>query len=306
MYSARLIRDSVNEAGFRLSSFIFTMPKFIQAELNTHRLLSRGSASSRAIPTSVMLTNIQEDPVLPVFWGKNQKGMQAEEMLDPASAAEAREIWLELMRANVRGAQELAALGVHKQLANRPTETWMFTSVLVTATEFQNFFGLRDHPDAQPEFKRVASEAHELYSQSTPQLVKAGGWHLPLCPDEEELTEEVGLGLVGWAVAGRCARLSYLTHEKKRDPNEDLRLARDCLEAGHMGPFEHPCLSLTWGEWKEYVHSRIDGWLGSSNLPPGTMQEDGVPLGNIRGWLPLRKSLPLEHNFKKILLARGE
>ena len=80
-YDARIIADSMGPNGARVTTFELTMPRIVLAEHNTHRMYSRNAASSRAIPVEKMLTPIEEAPMLPVWWGKNQSGMQAREVL---------------------------------------------------------------------------------------------------------------------------------------------------------------------------------------------------------------------------------
>ena len=51
---AVIAADSINVKGKRITTFIVTMPRIVLAELNTHRVFSRNSASSRAIPFTKM------------------------------------------------------------------------------------------------------------------------------------------------------------------------------------------------------------------------------------------------------------
>lgn len=83
MYSTRVLKDSVAPCGKRLTTWELTYPRFVHAELMTHRLFSRNSASSRAIPTEKLIERVEKDPAMPIFWGKNQKGMQAEVEMSP-------------------------------------------------------------------------------------------------------------------------------------------------------------------------------------------------------------------------------
>lgn len=132
-----------------------------------------------------MLENIKNDPALPVWWGKNQSGMQAREELDFSDKEKAIKLWLEARDQMVAKAEEMAALGVHKQIANRLTEPWMFITVLLTATEFEHWFSLRSHPDAQPEIKWVSDDMFGQYKNSIPWHLGAGDWHLPLINGED-------------------------------------------------------------------------------------------------------------------------
>lgn len=281
MYSTKIILDSVAPCGKRLTTWELSYPRFVHAELMTHRLFSRNSASSRAIPIKKMLEKIEKDPALPVWWGKNQAGMQAKEELDEETKKKAIEVWLKGSKQAIAIAKELDALGVHKQIANRVTEPWMFIVVILTGTEFENWFALRDHPDAQPEIKWVATDMHRQYNESIPKLLKAGDWHLPLITDEDWDQAIREAGLVGNGVyevalkrlkavsTGRCARVSYLTHDGRRDLQEDVKLHDKLCESmpPHMSPFEHIAQALDDPKW----------------------------IGNFIGWKQYRKEFTNEH-----------
>ena len=77
--SAEIIADSKNQFGDRITTFILTFPRIVLAEFNTHRMLSRNSASSRAIPFEKMVQMVQDDPFIPIKWMKDHKGMQGTE-----------------------------------------------------------------------------------------------------------------------------------------------------------------------------------------------------------------------------------
>lgn len=145
---AEIIADSICPRGHRLTTFVLTFPRFILAELNTHRLFSRNSASSRAIPFEKMVKMVQEDPFIPIAWQKDHKGMQGNEYLDPSTVAHlaANRAWLRARDNAVKEAKELnndKMANVTKQLCNRLLEPFMWHTVILTATEFDNFFELR-------------------------------------------------------------------------------------------------------------------------------------------------------------------
>lgn len=141
--SASVVADSINEYGNRITTVLATMPRIVLAELNTHRMLSKNSASSRAIPTTKMLQIIQETPFIPIAWQKEHKGMQGTEYMDKEFAAYQQFIWLKQRDEAVKNASMLLENKVTKQLANRLLEPFMYHTVLITATEWQNFFNLR-------------------------------------------------------------------------------------------------------------------------------------------------------------------
>src|SRR5215469_16907494 len=184
-YSARVLLDSRSPAGVRLVTLEVTFPRFVLSEFNTHRVLSRNSASSRAIPTSKLIERVESDPVLPLAWGRNQKGMSASDVLTDEEEEDAKRIWLSARDAAVEHARKLMELKVHKQELNRVLEPFLWHTVIVTATEWDNFFTLRCAPNAQPEIRAAALKMREAMEGSKPSPVPYGEWHLPLVLDDE-------------------------------------------------------------------------------------------------------------------------
>lgn len=267
-YDARILADSVGPHGVRLTSFLVTFPRIVLAEFNTHRALSRSSASSRAIPVEKQIERVLADPFIPIYWGKNQKGMQAEQELDREAQLSAKLSWLHAHQDAITHARGLLAVGAHKQIVNRLLEPFMWHTVIVTATEWQNFFSLRCHDDAQPEIRRIALMMRELYNDMIPDMVQPGDWHLPLV-DWDDIVNPALAPYLKEISAGRCARVSYLTHEGRRDPTADIDLCQRLIASGHMSPLEHPAECL-----------------------PSALRE-----GNFVGWRQYRKLIPGEDVF---------
>lgn len=243
-YSARVICDSIGAHGVRLVTVEATYPRFVHSELLTHRVFSRNSSSSRAIPIEKMIQSVIDDPVMPVSWGRNQRGMQAGAELSGDELAAAQAAWLRGRDAAVETARTLAAAGLHKQVVNRVLEPWMWITVLITATEWDNFFAQRCHPDAQPEIRVAAELIRDAMAASVPVLRPFGrrsakAWHLPFITEEDRAAFD--LDTLRRISVARCARVSYLTHDGKRDPQADLDLAHRLASANppHWSPFEH-------------------------------------------------------------------
>lgn len=249
-YKVMIVADSMNvSANSRLTTFVLTYPRFIHAELLTHRMLSRNSASSRAIPADKMRALVRDTPALPVWWGQNQAGMQARAELADTQQQEVQRLWLEARDLMLEYSERLSALGLHKQLCNRITEPWMPITVLVSATDYKNLFHLRDHPDAQPELQRIVTEMRYLYEESTPTERYAGDWHLPFIDEAERVKYNVNY--LRKVSAGRCARVSYMTHDGTRDMDKDVELHDKLVattaatdEPGHYSPLEHQAHAL--------------------------------------------------------------
>ena len=237
MIESRIIADSLAPCGYRLTTFVCTYPRFIHSEVMTHRVFSRNASSSRAIPVQKMIERILSDPARPVFWGKNKKGMQSDEQLPPETILEAVAEWDAAMRDAVRHAQRLLEIGVHKQVANRVVEPYAHMTTIITATEWENYFGLRAHKDAQPEFQVLAYSMLREYLTHQPRLLRAGEWHLPFSDRyiPAGLTTEQLLKIT----TARCARVSYMNFEGDISFDKDYSLHDDLLNNGHMSPFEH-------------------------------------------------------------------
>jgi thymidylate synthase ThyX len=253
-YSARVLLDSTGPSGVRLVTLEVTFPRFVLAEFNTHRMLSRNSASSRAIPTAKLLERVERDPVLPAQWGRNQKGMSAGEVLDAAEEEQAQRIWLSARDAAVAHARRLLELRVHKQELNRVLEPFLWHTVIVTATEWENFFDLRCAPNAQPEIRAAALAMRAAMDSSRPSPVAGAQWHLPLVQaDERSLPTEVQKKIS----AARCARVSYLTHEGKREIDRDVELYERLQADRHLSPFEHVATPAP----DETFHANFRAWV---------------------------------------------
>ena len=302
-FDAKVLADSRSPAGHRLTTLEATFPRFVLAEFNTHRVFSRNSASSRAIPIVKQLRRVLEDPYVPIEFGSNQPGMQAGPALGGEKREAAEREWLHAREDAVRRVIGLVAgpdalssgddplevlqqveaairdraqpsewLNVHKQVANRLLEPFMWHTVIVTATEWDNFWNLRCHPDAQPEIRLVAERTRAATEASEPAQLDWDEWHLPLvrAEDREQVTAIEDLIKIS---AGRCARVSYLTHAGKRDLDADIQLHDRLLESGHMSPLEHPARPLSEAELEESAWS-----------------------GNFRGWRSYRKEIAGEAN----------
>lgn len=264
-YSAKILADSVSPRGHRLTTFELTYPRFIHSEFMTHRAFSRNATSSRAIPIEKIIKQVKENPAYPIWWGKNQKGMQAEEELTGFALRDAKAVWARARDHAVYRAKQLIECGMHKQLVNRILEPWCWITVICSATDYGNFFNLRAHVDAQPEIDHIANLMVDAYYSNEPEYKNYGKWHLPLIgfPGDEKLSDEDKCKVS----VGRCARVSYLTHDGKRDIQADIDLFERLKDSGHWSPFEHVACS----------------------------RDNDNYYGNFMGWYQLRKLYPNEN-----------
>jgi len=255
MYEAKIILDSINEYGNRLTTFELTYPRMIHSEFMTHRLFSRNSSSSRAIPIKKLRQKIIDDPVKPVWWGKNQSGMQAKSEVGVLDKAKSEMIWLMARDLAVEYSIALEAIGLHKQIVNRLLEPWMWITVICTATEYDNFFQLRCHEDAQPEIQEIARMMRIIYDSHIPELLEIGRWHLPYISEED--SKEYSIEEQKKLSVARCARVSYLTHDGEHNPEKDLALYKYLWESGHYSPFEHQARS----SYDNMKSGNFSGWV---------------------------------------------
>lgn len=252
-YSAVVIEDSLAENGKRLTTIMATLPRFCLPELATHRrlsLLSMNAASSRAIPAEKRVEMARYHPVVPLHFGKRQKGMQAAEELTGEKRDEAYSIWNDARQHAVRRAEDAIHCGGHKQWVSRMLEPYLWVTVLLTGTEWANAFHLRLDKAAQPEMAMFMWKVAEAYFGSTPRLLDYTEWHLPFVTDEERKDyrdpEFMYDGLLCKISAARCARLSYNNFDGGRDTGKDIDLAKRLFDSGHYSPAEHQGRSITF------------------------------------------------------------
>jgi len=281
---AKVIADSISPQGIRLTTLQLRYPRMIHSEFMTHRVFSRNASSSRAIPVERLIQDVLDDPAMPVFWGKNQKGMQAVEEIVGDERVEREHNWLSARDAAVAWARILSARAVHKQLVNRLLEPWCHINVVVTATEWSNFFALRRHPDAQPEMRALADAMWEAREASTPQQLSdhTEDWHLPYIGGDYLNNDQGGWQTMVKLSVARCARVSYLTHEGK-PPNveDDLKLYDRLVGSAplHASPAEHQATPDYFG----LDRYEMERW------------EHEDEHGNFCGWRQYRKMLPNEN-----------
>lgn len=262
----------------RLSTFLWTYPRWIHAEGRTHRLLSigedfeilvptpspmesvdlsRNAASSRAIPVQKMIDAILADPAVPLFWGKNVGGMQAKEELGPVERQRAYDIWMQSMESQIAYAKAMCALGIdddsrpisaHKQIVNRMLEPYMHIKVLVSATEWSNFIGLRDHGDAEPHIQLLAQETRKELEKPAMQELQEGQWHMPFVGKWSSLPmkgDGSGVAYVDDFIkqsVACCASTSYKTVDGfDMTPDRAIALHDKLVSASplHASPAEH-------------------------------------------------------------------
>ncbi len=310
MIKATVIADSVHpETGTRITTFELVYPRFIHSEFMTHRVFNRNASSSRAIPTAKFIEQVRNEPVMPSHWGKNQKGMQAFEELSEDQRSDAIFIWEQAASSVATYAEMLRRGQVHKQIVNRILEPFTHIRVVVTSTSWANFYGLRDHKDAQPEIRELAQAMRKAHEESVPSKLIQGHWHLPyitandrfaaydfckhnrITRDEPSGAEVYGLLLK--VSAARCARASYNNFEGRPSTiEEDLGLFAKLVENQpiHASPTEHQATPMNIGG--KYINNMnpVTWEQGVTSMD----KEGNLYSGNLLHFIQFRKLIPGE------------
>lgn len=258
--SAKIIADSISPQDKRITTFVLKYHRYVHAELMTHRVFSRNAASSRAIPIQKMLREVWSDPAIPVRWGKNGKGMQDHGVLTGWRLWLIRNIWIIASRFACLFVFAAFKLGLHKQIANRMLEPWAWIEVILTGTDFDNFFALRVHSAAQPEFQRLAYLMLCAYNNSAPKRIGWRQWHMPfgeLMPEKQPSEDEYDYSHRCASIASaRCARVSYKTQDGDFSEDADLSLYNRLVgnRPGHWSAVEHAATPYP------YRCGPYDGW----------------------------------------------
>jgi len=272
---ARILLDSITGSPTvpRLTTWLLTIPRYLLAELNTHRAFSRNCPSSRAIPVHKRMKMVVHDPASPAAWGLDKPGMQAGADATGFRLKMAKATWRLSSLVAVVFAGIMLRLGIAKQVSNRILEPYVWVTDLVTTTQegLENFLALRADGSADPGMQALAYEMIREFNDSVPQVLLPGEWHIPFgsrMPPGLTWDEQIKV-----AVA-RCARVSFDSFDGVNDVNKDFALHDRLAEQGHWSSFEH-----------------------IAQVPPATFgrilePNEGGNLGF--GWIQLRKTYPGE------------
>lgn len=291
--SAKVVADSVSSvSGKRITTFELEYPRFIHSEFMTHRLFSRNAASSRAIPVEKVIDQVESDPATPIHWGKNQSGMQAKEQLQGEPLENAVMWWEILAGTTGEKARILKDTGVHKQVVNRVLEPYQFIKVVCTATEFDNFFWLRCHEDAQPEIRELAECMYEAYKMSVPESLNPGEWHTPYVShmndewgnlkyyiDVDGETKVLSLAEALRVSSSCCAQISFRVLDESLEKAEKIYKMLVESEPVHASPFEHSATPMR------------DGAALEDEGVTSLHKELGLMSGNLAGWVQYRQTI---------------
>jgi hypothetical protein len=228
--------------GKELITFEIEYPRFILAELNTHCMLEKNSSSSRAVPVKSQCELIKNNPAMPVHWGKNQSGMVAENELDDLNIQAAKSVWIAAMKSAINHVVVLDDIATHKQIANRIAEPWQRMKTVISGTEWANFYYLRNHPDAQPEFAELARVMYEAVSSSEPVYLYEGEWHVPYVERKrvEEKMKYFSCGKELKVVEALKVSVSCCAQTSYRKSDESLEKAEAVFKRLNIGSEDQP------------------------------------------------------------------
>lgn len=264
MTSEVKIIEATTNNGKAIYTFQLKYWRGIHSEMMTHRVFSRNASSTRAIPVMKTIKQVWNEPAMPVYWGENKAGMQAGEELVGTKLKAAKFLWRLSGKLACILAHGMVKLGLHKQIAGRILEPWQYIHVVLTGTEFENFFNLRIHKDAQPEIQELAAKMKQAMDQCTPREVSESSinhrhYHLPYVSIAERTRYNIQTCLQ--FSAARCARVSYLTHDNRYPkPEEDLKLYDRLVgsEPRHASPVEHQAHAALN---EKYKSNNFTGWV---------------------------------------------
>jgi len=309
--TAKVISDSISVSGARITTCELEYPRFIHAEFMTHRVFSRNAASSRAIPVRSAIELIRNNTAAPIHWGKNQPGMSAREECNATVTLAAEfagftnpedsgwnyattnilreQAWRLARNSAISAASSFDAAGYHKQIVNRLLEPFSHIKVVVTSTEWDNFFNLRCHPDAQPEIQKLAQAIKDAMDGSDPVCLDYGDWHVPYykdgiwyCAEDSTPIEEALM-----ISASCCAQVSYRKNDATIEKARSIYQRLVDAEPPHMSPFEHQAtpVRVMPSEGGQTFEYDIEGWR------PGITHVDRFNdawSNNFRGWIQNR------------------
>lgn len=303
----KVICDSISEQGIRITTFEVEAPRIILAEINTHKAISKNCSSTRAITLSKAIEQVQENGFEPLYWGKKKTGMSATEEIEFKEIAKSI-----LLRAKDSAINHVKMLDesceLHKQITGRLLEPFQMVKQVLTATDWDNFFNLRIHPDAQPEILMLAYKMYKAMEDSSPYNLKEGEWHLPYVNIVWNSKGDIAYCDGGFDVisleqaikisAASCAAVSYRTEGMTLDKADKIFDMLIKAEVLHASPFEHLATPVK-PKYNELGYVRVN-CIGYQSWQEGVthMNNQGqLCSGNLRGWIQYRHLLPNNTNW---------
>lgn len=250
----QILADSISPEGKRLTTFQLKFWRAILPEITRHRVFSFCVRSSRANPTINLINQVKNTPYGPSHWGMNQKGMVADNELTGKALELAQYTWKVAAKTMADCAESLKDAEVHKQVVNRLLEPFTYSDMVLAGTDFDNFFDLREAPDAQPEIRELALAMHKELDTSTPVELKEGEWHLPYISAEDK--KKADIDTLCKVSCARCARVSYKAFDGSSSIDKDLALFNRLKDSKHWSPMEF----VATPSGSNYKESNYKGW----------------------------------------------
>lgn len=306
--TAKVVCDSISEQGNRITTFELEYNRYIHGELLTNRMFSRNCSSSRAIPIKKMIEYTQNNMAMPLYYGSAKSGMQAGEEL--GSTWLPKLLWKSGFYVSKNIVKAMDKLKLHKQIPNRLLEPWQMIKVVVTATDFDNFFNLRIEGAAQPEIAMLAHKMYQAREDSKPKLLKEGQYHLPYVDtyemgekpitgiindddqyyfSQDDASKELTLGEAIRMSAASCAAQSYRTESmtlEKANKIFDMLVKDKTL---HASPFENIATPIHYTNKGMMINEKnpVTWQKGITHID----RKGNLHSGNFKGWIQYRHLL---------------
>lgn len=296
--SAKILAHSISPQGKQIATFELEYPRFIHSELMTHHMFAVNASSSRAIPVSKVIERVKSDPAMPIHWGKNKPGMSASEEVEYKEIA--KQNWVASANSAAYYAKLFSEIDLHKQVTNRILEPYQWMKVVLTATEFANFFWLRIAEDAQPEICELATKMKQALCDSEPTILEIGEWHLPYIDlyrsdcggilDYIDPVEGTVLGLeeAKMISMARCAAVSYRTENIGIERAHDIYKKLFSGQRVHASPASHQATPIVECKSMNEIFEQVFNQKGITHVD----QYGSLWSGNLNGWIQLRQLIP--------------
>ena len=307
----KIICDSISPVGVRLTTFEVEYPRIIHSEVMTHRALSRNAASSRAIPFDKILEQLTG---IPSRFGGNQSGMQDNgehtslvnlenyyrARWGELGEVSAKDAWEEAKDAAIIFSKAFSSAGYHKQISNRLTEPFQTIKVLISATEWDNFFWLRCDEAADPTLKELADKMLLEYNSNEPTLLTSGDWHLPYITKEEQ--SEFSPEDVIIVSCARCAAVSYRNIDYSLEKCKEVYNRLVQTDKLHSSALEHCATPIQPEKYDDCQGVSTNSWMYPETWEKGISHVDRKKQlwsGNFKGFIQHRKTIKSENYTKE-------
>ena len=305
--TAKVICDSISEDGVRITTLEVEAPRIILAEINTHNAISKNCSSTRAITLSKAIEQVNENGFVPLYWGEKKSGMSADKEISTVS--QAKKLWEQAKFSAIDRVVDLDDIDLHKQITGRLLEPFQMVKQVLTATDWDNFFNLRIHKDAQPEICMLAYKMYQAMQESEPFELRDGEYHLPYVK-RYRVKSGRGSGQLEYYTgilyadsyhvldletakkvsASCCAQVSYRNTDmslEKADKIFDMLIKADVL---HASCFEH--LATPVGYAPYYSNQCLENTVRVVEGLTHVNKQGNLCSGNLRGWISYRHLLP--------------